>query len=77
MNIKTKETNQQVIKRMENGFVNNIENEKKNVESGITKEERKLILNKINKVVSYKNTTGEDIINYVDQISTGLKMLAA
>lgn len=66
-----------IIQRMENGYQVNIENEKVNTVNGICSEERKLILNKINKFVSYKNTTGNDIVNYISQIADGIKLITA
>ena len=63
-----------MIERMAIGYDNNIENVKEPV---ISREERKVILNKIAKVVSYKNTTGEDIVNYVSHLAEGIKLISA
>ena len=63
-----------MIERMATGYENNIENVKAPL---ISREERKVILNKINKVVSYKNTTGNDIVEYVSHIADAIKLMNA
>ena len=41
----------------------------------VSREERRFILDKIGKYCAYKNTTGEDVVKFVDQIANGLKMM--
>lgn len=72
MNIKTNETNQEVINRMEAAF--EVINNPVEVDvNAITKEERKLILTRINQIANRKNTTTQDVLNYVDQIAGIMK----
>ena len=75
MNNKTQETNQQVIDRMEVAFVNNIENVDVLDTSVISPEERKVIINQINKVRNRKYTTGTDLVNYISYLADSLKLL--
>lgn len=78
MNTKTSETNAQVIERMENGYDLMIEanNNQPTVDSPIvSKEERKVILKSIAKVAG--RGTGEQLVDYINQISTGLLALNA
>tara|TARA_A100001011_G_scaffold100019_1_gene105385 strand:- start:269 stop:505 length:237 start_codon:yes stop_codon:yes gene_type:complete len=75
MNNKTQETNQQVIDRMEVAFVNNIENVDVLDTSVISPEERKVIINQINKVRNRKYTTGTDLVNYISHLADSLKLL--
>ena len=77
MNTKTSETNAQVIERMAFAF-DLMEEEKANkVEKKdlVSKEERKVILKSIAKVAG--KGTGEQLVNYVDQLSVGLLALNA
>ena len=75
MNNKTQETNQQVIDRMEVAFVNNIENVDVLDTSVISPEERKVIINQINKVRNRKYTTGQDLVNYISHLANQLVIL--
>ena len=75
MNTKTQETNQQVIDRIENAYVNNIENADKVDTSVISPEERKVIISQINKVRNRKYTTGTDLVNYISYLADSLKLL--
>ena len=75
MNTKTQETNQEVITRMETGYVNNIENVDSLGESNISPEERKVIINQINKVRNRKFTTGKDLVNYISHLANQLVIL--
>ena len=75
-NAKTSETNAQVMDRMANAYDRMIEanNNKPSVaEPIVSKEERKVILSSIAKVAG--KGTGEQLVNYVDQVSTGLNNL--
>mgnify|MGYP003118296012 CR=1 FL=1 len=77
MNTKTSETNAQVIERMAFAF-DLMEEEKANkVEKKdlVSKEERKVILKSIAKVAG--KGTGEQLVNYIDQLSVGLLALNA
>ena len=75
MNTKTQETNQEVITRMETGYVNNIENVDSLGESNISPEERKVIISQINKVRNRKYTTGQDLVNYISHLANQLVIL--
>ncbi len=75
MNTKTQETNQEVITRMETGYVNNIENVDSLSESNISPEERKVIISQINKVRNRKYTTGQDLVNYISHLANQLVIL--
>ena len=71
MNIKTQETNQQVIARMENGYVNNIENVEVN-NSPISYEMRKVILKKGKQIFNRKTVDSKLFMNYVDSVANSL-----
>ena len=68
MNVKTNATNQDVMNRMEAAF-EVISNPVEVDVNAITKEERKLILTRINQIANRKNTTTQDVLNYIDQIA--------
>ena len=68
MNVKTNETNQDVMNRMEAAF-EVISNPVEVDVNAISKEERKLILTRINQIANRKNTTTQDVLNYIDQIA--------
>ena len=73
MNIKTQETNQQVIDRMENGYVNNIENVESGVNTSVVDSEmRKVILKKGKQIFNRKTVDTKDFITYVDQVANQL-----
>tara|TARA_Y100000592_G_C5307440_1_gene238453 strand:+ start:65 stop:307 length:243 start_codon:yes stop_codon:yes gene_type:complete len=75
-NAKTGETNAQVAERMSNAYDLMVEannNQPTVAEPLVSKEERKVILNSIAKVAG--KGTGEQLVNYVDQVSTGLNAL--
>ena len=76
-NIKTGESNLDVMNRMEKGFVDNVENVNKNVVDGISKEEMKVIINNINKIRNRKYTTGKDLVNYIFALSDQIKLITA
>ncbi len=72
MNVKTNATNQDVMNRMEAAF-ELISNPVEVDVNAITKEERKLILTRINQIANRKNTTTQDVLNYIDQIANIMK----
>ena len=73
MNIKTQETNQQVIDRMENGYVNNIENVESGVNTSVVDSEmRKVILKKGKQIFNRKTVDTKSFITYVDQVANQL-----
>ena len=77
MNIKTNETNTQVIERMENGYDLMIEannNQPEIKQDLVSKEERKVILQSIAKRVGKVN--GEQLVEYIDILANGLAKLA-
>ena len=77
MNTKTQETNAQVAERMAFAFDLMQEEKANKVEKKdlVSKEERKVILKSIAKVAG--KGTGEQLVNYIDQISVGLLALNA
>ena len=73
MNIKTQETNQQVIDRMENGYVNNIENVESGVNTSVIDPEmRKVILKKGKQIFNRKTVDTKSFITYVDSVANSL-----
>ena len=77
MNIKTNETNAQVIERMNNGYDLMIEekaNQPEIKKDLVSKEERKVILQSIAKRVGKVN--GEQLVEYIDILANGLAKLA-
>ena len=76
LNTKTNESNSQVIARMEQAFINNIENADSVTNSNVIDNEmKKLILKRGKQIFSRKTVNTKEFLTYVDQIAAQLELV--
>ena len=78
MNTKTNESNSQVIARMEQAYINNIENADSVTNSNVIDNEmRKLILKRGKQIFNRTTISTKEFLAYVDQIAGQLQLITA